>query len=258
MNNFFKLAAAALSALVAFSSCQKSDSPAPVATTDTGSVYMEMFNVVGGSNLRLNNQWYRNANGDSFKVTKFNYYLTNIRLNNESGVAFTEPDSYHLIEQPETPDDLAFDMRSVPVGKYTSVTFMIGVDSTHNVSGAQDGALDPALGNFWSWNTGYIMVKFEGNSPKAPTTDGRMMMHCGGFSGAGSVLKTITIPFETPIVVTKSQEPHIHLQADLLKMFAAPNLIDFSQVNTIHMPGDAAKKLADNYANMFSITYAGY
>jgi len=258
MNKLFKLATVVFAIAAFFSSCKKTESPTPLATTDTGSVYMELFNVVGGSNLRLNNQWYRNANGDSFKVTKFNYYLTNIRLNNEAGVAFTEPDSYHLIEQPATANDLSFDMRRVPAGRYSSITFMIGVDSAHNVSGAQDGALDPALGNFWSWNTGYIMLKFEGNSPKAPTADGMMMMHCGGFSGANSVLKTITIPFETPIVVTKSQEPHIHLQADLLKMFNAPNLIDFSRVNTIHMPGDAAKKLADNYADMFSITYAGY
>lgn len=249
----------AIIAVFSFSACKKTGNEGLGSGSDTGQVYLEMFNVVGGSNLNLNNQWYKNANGDSFKVSKFNYYLSNIRLNNESGVAYTEPNSYHLVEQPTGPGQIAFNMNSgVPVGAYTSITFMIGVDSTHNVSGAQEGDLDPALGNFWSWNTGYIMLKFEGNSPKSPNPDGLVMLHSGGFSGANSVLKTVTIPFETPIVVTKSQEPHVHLQADVLQMFKAPNGIDFSKIHTIHMPGANAKMLADNYAGMFSITYAGY
>jgi hypothetical protein len=41
-------------------------------------------------------------------------------------------------------------------------------------------------------------------------------------------------------------------------MFKAPNVIDFATLNTIHMPGANAKTLADNYADMFTITYAGY
>lgn len=134
---------------------------------------------------------------------------------------------------------------------------MLGVDSLHNVSGAQSGALDPALGNFWSWNTGYIMLKFEGNSPKAPTTDGQLLFHCGGFSGTNSVLKTITLPLPNAIAVTKSQTPHVHFTTDLLQLFKSPNMIDFSQTTTIHMPGADAKKLSDNYASMFTITYAG-
>lgn len=245
-------------ACASLSSCKQNDGDNVLSSADTGRVYMEFFNVAGGSKLNLNNQWYRNANGDSFTVSKFNYYISNVRLNSVTGKNFTEPESYHLIEHTSNPSEMAFNMKGVPVGKYASVTLMVGVDSLRNVSGAQTGALDPILGNFWSWNTGYIMVKFEGTSPQAPTSGRRLMLHSGGFSGPDNVLKELTFPFSEPIEVKASQSPHIHVQADLLQMFKSPNVIDFSKTTTIMMPGPDAKKIADNYTNMFSVTYAGY
>lgn len=246
--------------VVSVTSCKKKDNPTPTPTptVDTGKVYLEFFNEVGGSTLNLNTQLYKNQNGDSFTVSKFNYYISNIVLKGSGTTPdFTEPNSYHLIEHTATPSEMAFYIDKVPGGNYKSVTFMIGVDSLHNVSGAQDGDLDPAKGNFWSWNTGYIMLKFEGTSPKATTAGGIIMLHCGGFSGANSVLKTLTLDMPNEIEVTKGQPNHVHLRADILKLFKSPNVIDFSVTSTIHMPGAEAKKLADNYANMFTITYAG-
>lgn len=260
MKSILRISIIVCLAIFSLSSCKKDTTPAPSApsTVDTGSVYLEFFNEVGGSKLSLNNQWYKNEHGDSFKVSKFNYYISNIVLNGSGTTAnYTEQDSYHLVEHSASAADMAFGLAKVPAGTYKSITFMIGVDSLHNVSGAQTGALDPANGNFWSWNTGYIMLKFEGNSPQAPTTDGMLVFHAGGFSGANSVLKTLTLDLPQAITVTKSSTPHVHLTADVLKMFKSPNVIDFSALTTVHMPGAAAKKLSDNYANMFSVTYAG-
>lgn len=242
--------------IAGISSCTKKKNPSP--KVEDGQVYMEFFNVVGEGNLQLNTQWYQNANGDSFTVSKLNYYISNVILNGSNGTAnYIEPESYHLIEHSAKPSEMTFNMATVPGGKYTSVTFTIGVDSLRNVSGAQTGALDPALGNFWSWNTGYIMLKFEGNSPQVPSADGKLMMHAGGFTGVNSVLRTVTLNFPAEIEVNKNKTPHIHLQANVQKLFQSPNMIDFATTNIIHMPGEAAKKLADNYAGMFSVTYAG-
>lgn len=255
MKTIFNLAATAFIAITTLSSCSKKDDPAPAVK---GKAYMEFFNMAGGSSLNLNNQWYKNANGDSFTVSKFNYYISNVVFHGSSGTAdYTEANSYHLIEQMATPSEMAFYLNDVPAGNYSSVSFMVGVDSLHNVSGAQSGDLDPAKGNFWSWSSGYIMLKFEGNSPKSPNPDGMLVLHCGGFSGTNNVLRTITLPFPAAIEVSKSAEPHVHVQADILALFAAPNKIDFAATSTIHMPGPDANKLADNYTHMFSISYAG-
>ena len=66
---------------------------------------------------------------------------------------------------------------------------MIGVDSARNTSGAQLGALDPANSMFWSWNSGYIFVRMEGNSPQSTQPYNKLQFHIGGFKGATNCIK---------------------------------------------------------------------
>ena len=224
-------------------------------TSDSANVKIEVFNMVGTSSLNMGNQWYRNEHNDSFQVTTFNYYISNVKLNSASAT-YAEDYSYHLVQQSLSSSHI-FDLANVPYGTYNSITFTIGVDSAHNVTGAQSGALDPINGMFWSWTTGYVMLKFEGISPKSPQANNAIAMHAGGFSGVNNVLKTVTLSFPTPITVGSGAENHVHLSANVLALFKSPNIIDFSTLNTIHMPGPDAKLFADNYAGMFSISYAG-
>ena len=235
-------------------SCSKKDDPKP-APAGNGVVKLEFFNNVGSSSLNLDNQWYTNTNGDSFKVSMFNYYISNIKLTGPAA-AYAETESYHLLQQ-SAPSEMAFDLAAVPAGTYSSITFTIGVDSLRNVSGAQTGALDPAKGMFWSWNTGYIMLKFEGISPKSTQPGNALIFHAGGFSGDNSVVRTVTLDLLNPIVVNSATENHLHLTADVLALFKTPNPIDFSLKSSMQAPGAEAKKFADNYATMFTVTFAG-
>lgn len=239
------------------SSCRKADLPTPTPTpeTKTGKVMFEFFNKVGGNNISLSGDWYKNENGDSFQLTKFNYYISNIKFNNVDGSSFSEPESYHLVEQ-ETKSSLTFEVSNIPSGTYSSVTYTIGVDSLRNVSGAQTGDLDPAKGMFWSWSTGYIMLKIEGISPKSTQAGNIFMLHAGGFKGDYNVLRTITLTFPNNIVVN-GDENHLHINADVQKALGSPNPVDFSKTNVIMSAGPSGKALANNYQNMFSISYAG-
>lgn len=250
MNSFSKIVVPALLAVSLFS-CGKKDDPAPAGN---GSVKIEVFNNVGSSELNLNNQWYVNQHGDSFKVSKFNYYISNIKLNGTN--TYTESESYHLVQQSEAASR-SINFSDVPQGSYNSITFTIGVDSIRNISGAQTGALDPANGMFWTWNTGYIMLKFEGTSPKSTQPNNDLIFHAGGFSGANSVVRTVTVNFPSAITVASSGTNHIHLVADVLALFKSPNIVDFTAESLMNTPGENAKKFADNYANMFSVSFAG-
>ncbi len=240
---------------ILFSACRTKDKTTITPVVETNKVKIELFNMVGNSTLNMGNQWYLNEHNDSFKVSTFKYYISNIKLNSSNSV-YSETYSYHLVKQ----DDLtttSFDMSSVPYGSYNSITFTIGVDSLHNVSGPQTGALDPINDMFWSWTTGYIMLKFEGSSPQCPQPNGAITLHSGGFTGVYNVLKTVTLNFPTPITVGSIAENHIHIKADVLALFKSPNVINFATLNVIHAPGADAKLFADNYANMFNVTYAG-
>ncbi len=83
-------------------SCVKKDPPGPGPDpVGSGPVKLEFKNMVGTSSLSLNNQWYLNEHGDSFKVSKFSYYISNIKLNGTKGT-YTELESYHLLQQSES------------------------------------------------------------------------------------------------------------------------------------------------------------
>src|SRR6218665_36478 len=247
-------------ALLAFSftisSCKKDGEEEPTRVTaegTSGSVTLHFENMVGDSALVLNTQNYVNANNDTFNVSKFNYYISNIKLTRRDNSLYTESESYHLLKANES-GSLDISLANVPFGSYTSIQFMIGVDSARNVSGAQTGALDPANGMFWSWSTGYIMAKLEGTSPQSTGSGHMIMMHMGGFSGVNSVLRTVSPSFNTQTAnVSSTVVPEIHFKVDLLEMLQSPHTIDFSILNVIHMPGSDAKTVADNYADMFSV-----
>lgn len=256
--NIIKISILLFAAVATMTSCRYKDKNIilPVAPVpDSATVKIEVFNMVGTSALNMGNQWYKNEHEDSFQVSMLNYYISNIKLTSASAT-YAEDYSYHLVQQSSSTSRI-FDLANVPYGTYTGITFTIGVDSAHNVTGTQSGALDPINGMFWSWTTGYVMLKFEGVSPKSPQANNAVAMHAGGFSGVNNVLRTVTLSFPTPITVGAGAENHIHLSANILEMFKSPVVVDFSTLNTIHMPGPNGKLFADNYADMFSVSYAG-
>ncbi len=233
----------------AISSCKKED----VTPHDHhhGTLMLQFENKVGANPLVLNSTKYTN-NTDTFTVSTFNYYISNVILTATDNTIYSETDSYHLVKADEA-GSLHIILEDVPLKSYSSITFMIGVDSLKNVSGAQSGALDPSNGHFWSWNSGYIMAKLEGNSPQSTATGNKILFHVGGFMGANNAIKTVNLPLSTSANVSESISPEVFIKADLAEWFA-PNAIKFATTNTIHMPGVPAKMIADNYANMFSVT----
>jgi hypothetical protein len=239
--------------ILSFVSCKddKKGTPSPTIPT-TGSVTMKFDNYVGDSPMELNKStYYKTSQGYDFKVTRYEYYISNIVLKGENSIVYVEPESYHLINQ-EDPGSLSFVIDKVPMGDYTSVQIMIGVDSARNVSGAQSGALDPALGMSWNWNSGYIMAKFEGTSPQVQGSS--LSYHIAGFSGANSVIKTVELPFGKKMTVTEAAANKITIKSDLMEWFKSPVVIDFTLLRSIGSTGIDAAAIATNYADMFTIT----
>lgn len=244
----------ALFAIAFFTGCNNSsDLPKPSgAGTTVGTVEIMFEDMVGDEELELLTKTYLNAHGDSFNVTTFKYYISNIQMKRSDGFVYAETESYHLIEAGEEHSHLIH-IGNVPTGHYEEISFMIGVDSARNVSGSQTGALDPVHNMFWSWSSGYIMVKMEGTSPTAPS--GNLKFHIGGFTGANSVLTTKTWAMHDPLIVESKWVGMVHFRTDLAEMFKNPSTVDFSMMHTVHMPGTMAKTIGSNYADMFEIEH---
>lgn len=267
---FFSFALSAALAAVVFTSCKKDKDATP---TGVGTVDIEFEHKVGGDDLDLTKSKaaYRTAAGDSFRVTRFIYYVSNVQFNRADGNNYKVPNSYFLVNEANAiTKRLA--LADIPAGNYNSLTFTVGVDSARNVSGAQTGALDASNGMFWSWNDGYIFMKLDGKTPPltAGAPEGGLVFHIGGFRKPYSTIRTVTLPMPSGVLlsVLPDHSPEIHLKADILKAFNGPNPISFTNragytrvVDTMNgaSPGPNSVAVADNYANpaagMFSIEH---
>lgn len=250
MKNIISGLLVALILSITITSCRKKDD-----TPDelkTGSAKVEFSHVMGMMSptpFELNKQYTHHMTGDEMTFTMFRYYVSNLQLigTNADGEAITysEKDSYHIVNVAE-PGSLILDLADVPVGTYTELKYTMGVDAERNTTGAQDGALAPSNGMFWSWNTGYIFLKAEGTSPQATANMNNFTFHLGGFEGTNNIITAKTTNFGgATLNVTESATPTINLKANPGMLWhSAPSL---SQTPKTHMPGATAVSMSSDF-----------
>ncbi|RKR80580.1 hypothetical protein BDD43_0704 [Mucilaginibacter gracilis] len=242
-------------ALMVFAASAKPNPGDPKKATKTGNIAIHFKNVVNGQELKLNDSLslYKNANGDDFKITTFKYYISNVSLIAKNGDKVAIPDSYFLVNAADSATQNQ-QIANIPEGKYTGITFTIGVDSLRNFAGAQTGVLDPAKGMFWSWNSGYIFVKLEGESPKSTAKKNRLTFHIGGVKAPNNTIRTFTQKLPKTLKINDGKLPELELIANAGALFQGKTTVDFAKLN-FTMGGPNSVVVADNYADgLFKIT----
>jgi hypothetical protein len=251
---------------LAIVSCSETNTP--VDPTAKGSITIEFDNVAGNQDLVLNTGTYKNSTGESFSVSKLDYFVSNIMLSRADGSTYTVPkdSSYFLIIESNA-ESQEVTLNNVPVGEYTGLQFIVGVDSLKSVSdiSQRKGVLDTGSGPtndeamYWDWNPGYIFLKLEGTSAVSTSSNGKFYYHIGGFGGRTSKtlnnIRTVKVDFAgKKAVVTKELHPEVHLLADVIKVFDGPTKVSI-QANSSVMFMDYSKYIADNYVNMFTLDH---
>jgi len=209
------------------------------------------INNVNGNKIVLNDSTYTNPFGEKYTISKLRYYVTNIELQ-KTNIPFKVKNSYNLIDESKTESQVI--NLTIPGGNYTQLQFLLGVDSLHNVSGAQTDDLDPAKDMFWTWNSGYVMAKMEGNSSVSKLVNNKFEYHIGGFSGPYNVLKKIRLSFPgKSFDFDEGKSYTIIIDANINTWWQSVHNIKIAEHANITSPGENAKDMSDNYANMFHI-----
>jgi len=248
----FKLLIPALVFSAIFVSCKKDKT---VVEQTKGSVAFKFENYVGNQPLALSTEGYnyRNENADSFSVTVYKYYVSNVRFVKADGTEHLSSESYFLIDE-SLPSSLSRVAAGIPTGTYTSIKMLLGVDSLRNVSGAQSGDLDPLHGMFWSWSTGYIMAKVEGNFKKTDNNNASFSLHLGGFTGKFRVVHDVELTLPQQLVVAQNKTSKVSLSSDVLKWFYGFVTVNLQAMNQVGSEGNDARELSLNFKNAFSVT----
>lgn len=264
MNKLLKFILIALGVNICLaSSCKKSndsfnnDNLAPLS--------IEFDNIVGGQNLQLNAGTYYNSTNEEFTVNMLQYYISNIKVKKADGTEYVVPQdsSYFLIRESDAATRFA--KVKVPEGEYTSLSFVLGVDSlraTMDLS-KRKGVLDVAGGMedgmFWGWTMGYIFFKMEGTSPLAPVDPvgtRKFRYHIGGFGNSDASpinnIKTINIDLNAGGVakVRQGRESNIHLMVDISKVFDGTSKVSIAAHPSV-MFSTFSLSMANNFLGMF-------
>jgi hypothetical protein len=227
---------------------------------------MEFNNVIGEKTLKLQEESYTNKAGEKFNITTFNYFISNIKLHKKGGKEYVIPqdDSYFLVKENDSTSKKI--NLHIPEGKYTAITFTIGVDSLRNTMdiSRRTGALDISggmlEGMYWTWNSGYIFMKLEGDCEQAEldrTGQKKFRYHIGGFGGYNKPslnnirIVTIDLSKKGIIKAKKNGNSRILLKADALRVFDGKTTISIAKKSAV-MFGDYSKLVSENYTEMFS------
>ncbi|MBL0050894.1 MAG: hypothetical protein IPP29_04880 [Bacteroidetes bacterium] len=214
-----------------------------------GTLIINFENYVGDNLLQLDSGKYENELGQEYTISKFRYYLGNIRLKNIAGKEFII-DKYFLIDE-EDKESKRIMLSDVAPGEYASISFIVGVDSARNCSGIQTGALDPAKGMFWAWNTGYIFLKLEGHAPASKSPGHIFEYHIGGFKEPVNCIKNIKLTFDN-LHIENNGAAVLKIKADAAQILKSPFTVDFASLSSVVDVHHAAD-IANNYADMFSV-----
>ena len=215
-------------------------------------VKITFVNTVNNAPVVLDSVTYKNCWGEDYTISKLKYYISNIKFYTLNKGVISEANSYHLINE-EDSSSKSFSI-VLPPGIYSSLSFLIGVDSLMNVSGAQTDALDPLNGMFWTWNTGYIMFKLEGNSPQSNLLNNKIEYHLGGFTQPHNVLKKIQLNWkDKTIPVNKGSVTKVIIRTSIDKIWAGGHDLKIRQTPLCTTSGSMAVRIAENVANAVAL-----
>ncbi|MCB0700706.1 MAG: hypothetical protein H6551_07355 [Chitinophagales bacterium] len=236
-------------AVTSLYSCKKEKQSIYPPTNVVGNVNVN-FDYVFGHNLlpwTIGTQYVHPMTGDTMTFTTFKFYVSNIKFKDSKGNWWSEPNSYHLVCN-TCPEKANIKINNVPGGDYVEMQYTMGIDSAMNVSGVYNGDLTLGNGMFWDWNSGFIMLKAEGNSPNSTT--GVFAFHLGGFTGSDNIVTIKNTNFDgKTMAITNTKDAAVTLRVNPARLWHSVD--GLSVRSTVHMPGPIAKTMAtDFYSNI--------
>ena len=219
------------------------------AQEHTGAIKLHLNFLFHGQPLETG-KTYQTASGDMVRLQQIRFYIGYLYGITADG-SRPQIDSGQKYRLVDTRDSASM-LITIPVKKDDSLNgigFRLGVDSLTQLSGAGTGALDPLNGMYWTWNSGYVAVKMEGQSPASAEPGHQIEYHLGGYLGSNAVSITMELKSEKPFRASKNADVALHLAIELDCFFT--NDFSIAGFPALMTPGPVAKKLMQKFKNCF-------
>lgn len=199
---------------------------------------LDFIPVWGGENLELESRAYTNWQGDTVYIDAFRFYISGIELLENKKVVWSEMNSFHLLDA-ASPQSLSILLEIPDSLTFPRLRLWLGIDSVSSVSGAMGGDLDPSLGMYWTWNSGYINLKLEGRSSRCPARKQRFQFHLGGYAAPFDSQKCLEFD------LAQSGNARIYIPVDEFL-----RNLDLAETYRVMVPGIQAVNLAQRFAKL--------
>ena len=185
----------------------------------TGSLDIQFVPKAGTSDFQYGTE-YQNDLGQTFKMSLLRFYVSQLMLTGDEPQDLS--DQYYSVDM----DHLTISVPEVAKGKYTGLTFGIGVDDAmnHVDPTTTDGSspLNPASSGYqhWAWNSGYIFIKLEGMADT--TGDGAMDCSLTYHIGTDNLYHMVNIA--SNFEVEKKKKSTIRVEVDVKQILKGSGL----------------------------------
>lgn len=126
-------------------------------------------------------------------ITKLKFYLSHLSFYKDEKLVWQDNTAAYLMD---AENEMSIKLPIKKDIEFNAIKFGLGVDSITNVAGALDGDLDPLKGMYWTWQSGYVNFKLEGNMHNSKSEEQKFEYHLGGYSGENNSYNTIALDVE--------------------------------------------------------------
>jgi hypothetical protein len=207
-----------------WSSCKKD----PIENPNLyGNVTLQVENRVGNE-IAQAQTYYTNPAGLQYRFYLLKYILSNFELVTDAGESY-KPGNYELVNAFD-PASCNIQFDSVPSAHYSKLRFYLGMDSLANYTLTNAGDIDPSNGMVWTWATGYIFMKLEGNFLDSTGAVQPLLYHYGTLRAQ--------VRYELPIDLTVSgNTAKLKMVFNLDEALKNPQVVDFYQYGVMQSTG---------------------
>jgi len=189
--------------------------------------------------LELNKNY--SFKNDSLKISTLKFYVSNINFYQNNQFIDSISKKYNLIDF-EYPETSSIKFLRTNSKAFNRISFSIGIDSLTNVSGALGGDLDPTNGMYWTWQSGYIGLKLEGQSKLCNSKNNAFIFHIGGFQYPYNIIQYVNFSCKV--------DRKIILNLDISKFL---NELNLSEIYEVMSPSKNAVAIAQQFSNAFKV-----
>jgi hypothetical protein len=245
-------AVALLTFATVFTGCKKKDEETPTPTPNTEQKLSFHLHTMVGTNAASYGMQFQDASGRKFNVSDLRYYISNIVLIKSDGSELPLTGKV-ILANPSTHE---YELGEVPVASYKGFKFLVGLDSATNHSDPTTYPSDNPLSIqspsiHWSWNSGYIFMKIEGQVDTTLAANGPLDLEYFYHIGIDNFKRTIDFSTSAFTVVSGS-DYEIGIEFDLLKALINVDMRTENETHTMNnMP--LAMKIADNWQGAFEL-----